>query len=262
MKEKNLKIQIGIILGLGFLLIVGMVAGFSMLLIKPENEKLAGSLAKLQALKTEAEPLAKNKLLLAEAEVQEVHLNAQLEFFRNRYRAFNYGPWDPAKPDTDKENKAYKETVWQDLMKEFSYEYGQRLESEIYGAAVRSGVEITKLDKIQIQDPPQMPEQLAMPSSGFFKPTGPEPLDMEIVGTLDQVLSFFENIHKGTILTTVGPSLKLQGSAFKVIATFSIQPYLVAKGKSLKLSGTAPAVAAPGAPAAGAPGAPPSPPVQ
>lgn len=253
-KEKKLKIWLGVILGVGSLLLVAMGAAWLMLLMKPQNEELLKETSNLSQLKTTAGGLAAAKQALVDAEVKEKHLSQQITFFRNRYRAFDYESWTPAgNPQLSAaQNKALQEKIWRAQMKEFSYVYGPRLMGELIGAAQSSGVQLAGLDKLKItvQDPPKGPEDLSIPPNGLFKPTGEAPLAVEIHGSLNNILSFFKKIHQGQILMKVGNSLKLTGSSPNVTATFTVQPYLVAKGDGVQLSGAAAAPAG-GAPAGG-----------
>jgi hypothetical protein len=251
-KEKKFKIWLGVIWGLGTLLLIGIGAAWAMMLMKPENEKLAQINTELATLKTTAQGLAAARQALAEAEAREVNVNKQLAFFRNRYRSLDYRNWKPG--DATPTNLAYQEAIWREQMREFSYNYGPRLMGELSGAAQSTGVRLSGGDnlKIAVQDPPKGPEDLSIPPNGFYKPTGDAALPLEIVGNLDQIQAFFRKIHQGQILMTVGSSLKLSGSSPRITATFTVQPYLVAKGDNVVLS----AVAAPAAGAAGAAGAP------
>lgn len=249
-KEKKFKIWLGVIWGVGTLLLIGIGAAWAMLLMKPENETLAQVNTELSTLKSTAEGLAAARQALAEAEAREVNVNKQLTFFRNRYRALDFRSWKPG--DTSAVNKAYEEAIWREQMREFSYNYGPRLMGELLGAAQSSGVTLTGWDnlKIAVQDPPKGPENLSIPPNGFYKPTGDAALPLEIVGNLDQIQAFFKKIHQGQILMKVGNSLRLSGSSPRITATFSVQPYLVARGENVVLS----AVAAPAAGTGGAAG--------
>jgi hypothetical protein len=259
-KEKKLKIQIGVTIGLTVLLLFGMVAGWAMALVRPQDEKLAAAQAEITKLKGTAGTLQKAKQDLAAAVIQEVHLNSQISFFRERYRSFDFDDWDPSitQPGATEEekrkfraNEARKVAVWRDYMRDMSYNYAPQLQGEILGAAIASGVQINKLDSIRTGAPPRGPEELTIPANGFLKPTGDAPLAMEISGSLDQILDFFRKIHQGEILKTVGKSLKLEGSSPNVRASFTIQPYLVAKGRYVKVSAAAAPAAAAATGAAG-----------
>ena len=115
-------------------------------------------------------------------------------------------------------------------MHEFSYDYGPRLWGEIHGAANASGVSITKLDDIKTDAPPKGPENVTIPTNGFFILTGAAPLSIAVTGTLDQILNFLRRIHEGQILMKVGGGLKLEGSSPNVSVSFTLQPYLIARG--------------------------------
>lgn len=249
-KEKKFKIWLGVIWGLGTLLLIGIGAAWAMLLMKPENEKLAQINNELSTLKSTAQGLAAARQALAEAEAREVNVNKQLAFFRNRYRSLDFRNWKPG--DASAVNKAYEEAIWREQMREFSYNYGPRLMGELLGAAQSSGVTLTGWDKLKIavQDPPKGPENISIPPNGFYKPTGDAALPLEITGNLEQIQAFFKKIHQGQILMKVGNSLKLSGSSPRITATFSVQPYLVAKGENVVLS----AAAAPAAGTGGTPG--------
>ncbi len=267
-KEKKLKIWLGVILGLGTFLLIGMGAAWFMLLMKPQNEELFKVNGEFQQLQDQAKTLASAKQALAAAEEKEIHLKTQLAYFRNRYRAFDYGEWSqsgpPKKSDgtpkyNDKQFKAYQEIIWRKQMQEFSYDYGPRLIGELRGAADASGVQLANWDKITIavQDPPKGPEDLTIPPNGYYKPTGDASLPVEITGSLDHILAFFRIIHTGQILMKVGSSLRLAGSSPRITATFTVQPYLLVKGDGVVLSGAA-ATAPAGGAAGAAGGAPPN----
>ena len=249
-KEKKLKIQIIVTLVIAVLMVGGMVGAWAMVLVKPLTEEMKITSDALATAKGTAKKLADAKTALEDANVKEKRLGVQLAFFRNRYRSFDFKTWGVL-PDTatEKEKKAYPQLgvdTWNRLMHESSYDYGPRLWGEIHGAAEASGVTITKLDDIRTEAPPKGPEDMGIPTNGFFMPTGPTPLNITVTGTLDQLLTFLRRIHEGQILMKVGGGLKLDGASPHVQVSFTIQPYLVAKGKyvALTAAGAAPAVAA------------------
>ena len=255
-KEKKFKIWLGVILGLGTFLLIGIGVAWFMLLIKPQTEELFAVNKEYDELKKTAGDLAPAKQALAAAEEKEKHLITQLAYFRNRYRAFDYGKWSPNTTALQPaELKAYQEIIWRKQMQEFSYDYGPKLLGELIGAAQASGVRMGGWDKLKlgVQDPPKGPEDLTIPPYGYYKPTGDAPLSLEITGSLEQILSFFTIIHKGEILKTVGSSLKLTGSSPNITASFTLQPYLLVKGEGVTLAGGGAA-----APAAGGAGTTPS----
>ena len=251
-KEKKLKIQIIVTLVIAVLMVGGMVGAWAMVLVKPLTTEMEATGKALATAKETADKLAKAKTALEDANVKEKRLGVQLAFFRNRYRSFDFKNWGVLPDDaTDKEKKAYPQLTvdtWNRLMHESSYDYGPRLWGEIHGAAEASDVTITKLDDIHTEAPPKGPEDMGIPANGFFTPTGPTPLNITVTGTLNNLLVFLRRIHEGQILMKVGGGLKLEGTSPRVQVSFTIQPYLVAKGKYVKLTagGAAPAVAAAG----------------
>jgi hypothetical protein len=257
-KEKKLKIQIIVVWVVAVLLGGGMAAAWAMVLMRPLNEQLLEANTKVGTLKQTAGKLPAARESLETARVREDHLNLQLAFFRNRYRSFDFGSWDPSQND-DVNNKR-REAIWRNWMREYSYNYGPRLWGEIHGAANASGVTISSLTAIDVEDPPKGPENVAIPPNGFFKPTGP--LNVTVAGTLDQILTFMRRIHEGQILMRVSGGLKLEGASPRVSTTLSIQPYLVARGQNVQLSAAAAAAAAPAPGAAPPPGGAPPPATQ
>lgn len=255
-KEKKLRIWIIVTLVIAVLMVGGMVGAWAMVLVRPLTEEMAKTTGELETAKADAGKLAAAKEALEEARVKEKRLDVQLAFFRNRYRSFDFGAWDPAKS-----NASSRPTVllWRRLMHEFSYDYGPRLRGAIYAAAADYNpeekrfvpyVDIAKLDDIKTQAPPRGPEEISIPTNGFFTPTVPALLNITLTGSLDQILKFLRRIHEGPILMKVGGGLKLEGSSPRVSVSFTLQPYLIARGTNVKLTAGG---AAPVAPAGGAP---------
>ncbi len=246
-KEKKLRMQIIVTLVVAVLLVAGMVGAWAMVLVRPLDEEMVKTTGDLTTARADAAKMAGAKEALETARVKEKRLNVQLAFFRNRYRSFDFGAWDPAKSNPSSKAQIW---LWRRLMHEFSYDYGPRLWGEIHGAANASGVSITTLDAIKTEAPPKGPENITIPANGFFTPTGPTPLNIAVTGTLDQILNFLRRIHEGQILMKVGGGLKLDGSSPRVSVGFTLQPYLVARGTNVNLTA---AGAAPAAPAGGLP---------
>lgn len=239
---------IWITIGVTFALIVATIVVWKLKFYDDVNARLTKAEADYQTAKTtadtlerelKAEALAKEKLLLAQD---------QLAYFRSRFRALNLDltPGGPL-------NRS-----WIGYMNEYFSGYGLSLRQQLLRAADETGVAIDT--KIEVDAPPQMPENVTAPPSGFLKPTagaGGGALNVVVTGDMDSILRFLDRVNRSPILMTVG-AIKLEGASPEIKATFTVTPYLVAKGPAVKL--TAPPAAAPaegaapeGAPPEGAP---------
>ena len=196
-----------------------------------ESSKNAAKLSKTRV----AALLAYQKLGLAQGE---------LDYFRTRYRSLQmdvetdpiagYGPRD---------------ATFIRYLREYSRDFGLAARGQLLRAADESGVKIDT--SIAVDAPPQNPEDIKPPDSGFLKPET-EALDVTITGTLDDILRFFQIINRSEILMVVG-NVKLEGLSPSIKASFTLTPYLLVTGKSAKqkeipgLAGAAGAVATTGA---------------
>lgn len=167
--------------------------------------------------------LARQRLDLAKGE---------LSYFRTRYRSL----------PLDLTNEGAREVTFRRQLNEYSLGFGLQARNQLIRAADESGVVINT--NIKVDAPPQVPENVVSPPSGFFKPQT-APLAVSITGTFDSLLRFFQIINRSEILMVVG-NVKLEGASPAIKATFTITPYLLASGTSAQQSaigGAAPAAA-------------------
>jgi len=185
------------------------------------------------------------------AEVNKDLAQRQVNVFRQRFRSLNY---DLAS------SPGAREATFRRVLNEYFTDYGVELRRELIQAADESGVIIKT--SVKVQTPPQNPEDVVAPPTGFSKPLdGGGTMSVESAGTLPKILRFFERINQSEILMTVGSStqtgLRLENTASDasiIKATFTITPYLLATGPDAALpAGGATTTTA----ASGSPGAPP-----
>ena len=175
-----------------------------------------------QALKDEAQ--AKQKLQLAKA---------QIGYFRSRFRSLPF----------DLRDNGTRDATYLRYLNEYFAEYGLAIRRQLLQAANETGVTIDT--KIAVNAPPQVPEQVVSPPSGFLKPLTSGSIAITAKGTLPNILLFMERVTRAEILMSVG-TVKLDGISPDITASFTLTPYLVASGPSALL----PPAAAPAAPAA------------
>jgi len=168
------------------------------------------------------------------AEVNRDLAERQVTVFRQRFRSLNY--------DLNSSPGA-REATFRRVLNEYFTDYGVELRRELIQAADESGVIIAT--SVKVQTPPQNPEDVVAPPTGFIKPLdGGGTMSVTITGTLPNILRFFERINQSEILMTVGSStqtgLKLENTASDasiIRATFTITPYLLATGPDAALPG-------------------------
>jgi len=202
------------------------------------------------------------------AEVNRDLAERQVNVFRKRFRSLNY--------DLNSSPGA-REATFRRVLNEYFTDYGVELRRELIEAADESGVIIATT--VKVQTPPQNPEDVVAPPTGFSKPLdGGGTMAVTVTGTLPNILRFFERINQSEILMTVGSGQAGSGGTgtqagggaqggtvgFRlentvadsslIKATFTLTPYLLTTGPDAGLpAGGATTVAA-----SGAPGAPPS----
>ncbi len=256
MQEKVIKRNIIISIVVTLLVVIGMVAAWGTLLVKPQNTQIAETQRQYEERKGVADRLPKALADQKKAEDQRNYVKGQLAFFRARYRSLYFGDISNTNPSIQ---KAAREVTWRRWMNEYYTGYGLALRSELIRVANATGVTINT--EVKVVAPPKLPEEVAAPANGLFKPTG-GPVNVSITGSLSNILQFFNRINQSPILMMVDRNIKLEGFSPEIKATFSVTPYLLAAGPGANLSATGGAAAAPavdgGAPAAD--GAPPGPP--
>lgn len=239
METKYLR-AIWIAIGVTFALIVATIVVWKLKFYDDVNARLTKAETDYQAAKTtadsldkelKAEALAKEKLLLAQD---------QLVYFRSRFRGLNLDltPGGPL-------NRS-----WIGYMNEYFSGYGLSLRQQLLRAADETGVVLNT--SLKVDAPPQMPENVTAPPSGFLKPIAGAggTLNVDVTGDMDSILRFLERINRSPILMTVG-AIKMEGASPEIKATFTVTPYLVAKGPAVKLQAPPAAAPAEGAPPEG-----------
>ena len=192
----------------------------------------------LQTAQTEAGKLGARQKAALLAEQRLGYAQGELDYFRTRYRSL---PLDL----TEAPGNGPRYQTFVRYLNEYSSGFGLQARAQLIRAADESGVLIDT--NIKVDAPPQNPEDVTSPPSGFLKPQT-APLDVSITGTFDALLRFFQIINHSEILMVVG-NVKLEGVSPEIKATFTITPYLMASGPSATVAAIAGA-----APAAGAEG--------
>jgi hypothetical protein len=216
---------------------------------------------------SDAEKLAEALASKKQAEDDLVLIRSEAQEMQARYHHFDYNL------DGDKARKI----TWQRYTNEMSMTYGIKLRNQLLAAAERSGIRINST--VKVDAPPQVPENLTLPTSGFLKPVTGGNLKVDASGSFANFLTFFDELNRPVpdpndpsqslnILFVVGSDLKFDGYSPDIKTSFTVTPYLIARFPPDKLTtppqaGAPAAAAAPGAegapaggtPAGGAPGA-------
>lgn len=237
-----------IVIGVSALLLIAMVAAWYLVLVRPQNDQIAEKTKQYEQRSAVAAELGKNLKARAKALEEQDYLNGELAFLRERYRSLDFS-------GSQDEN-------WRRWMNEYYAEFGIAVRRELIAAANASGVIINST--IKVDAPPQVPENVQAPPSGFLKPTSANggALGVEIRGTFPAIINFLNRINLSPILMVVG-NIKLEGASPDIKATFTLTPYLLARGAEITASpaaapsGNGPEGGEPGMP--GDPGMPPEP---
>lgn len=241
--EARIRRNIIILLVVTFVAIVGMCAGWFFVLVRPQREEIAKVDTQYQDFSAKAGQLKAAYGKQREAEDRLDYLTGEMAFFRgsdeNRamgglYRRLYF--YDP-QAGTDVEKKAAQDRNWRAWMNEYHYAFGPAFLLEIIEArnATRVGV---PLPKIEVDDPPQMPEQVKIPTNGFLKPlaaTNNGTVELKVTGTFGNILRFMDKLNRSSILMVLG-NVKLEGYSPRITATFPVTPYLIASGPGAKIS--------------------------
>lgn len=233
MDERRRKIQrnIYIVIGVSALLLIAMFAAWFLVLVRPQNDKIAEVSQNYETRAGVAKTLGKALIDKAKAEEKKQYLDGQLEFLQERYRSLYFGKVE----GTDLVAEAARDQAWRRWMNEYYLEYGVAVRRELVAAANEAGVIIKTA--IKVDAPPKVPEELAPPPSGFLKPTSASggALPVEITGTFPDILRFLNRLNLSPILMTVG-NIKLEGYSPSIKATFTVTPYLVARGSEITVA--------------------------
>ncbi len=213
------------------------------------NTKIAAETASYGTDSAAAQKLASSLQAQKIAENNRDFAKEQVDAFRARFRSLAFD----VQPDS---SKGAREATWRRYLNEYYTDYGVELRRELIQAADESGVIINT--SVKVNTPPQNPEDVAAPPSGFLKPLAGDTLSVTVEGTLPNILRFFNRINQMEILTTTGtvssPGMKLETSTLGTKTTFTLTPYLLATGPSAQLSGGGGGAIAGGATGGGAGG--------
>lgn len=239
MTEVKLKRSIiGVYVGMAVLL-VAMVLVWKLRSYDKVNADIAAASGELETARGTANELGSALFAQAKAEHQLELATSQVNFFRARFRNL---PFDVRTDGT-------RNATWIRYMNEYFSEFGLALRRQLVTAADETGVVINTT--VKVEAPPQNPEDMVNPPSGYLKPVSGGAMNLEVTGALPNILRFFERINQSQTLMLVG-NVKLEGVAPIIKATTTVTPYLVASGPSAQLA--APAAAPAPANEGGAPG--------
>ena len=237
--ETKLKRLIYVAFGITFVLIVAMIVVWKLKFyddVTNKLDKIVGKEGTYPAQVAIADKLDANLKAEAIAKEQLILSKEQLEYFRQRFRALPF----------NLVNDGSRNRTWIGYMNEYFADYGLEMRRQLVSAADETGVVLNTA--LKVDAPPQMPENVTAPPSGFLKPVTGGIITVDVTGALPDILRFLERVNRSPILMTVG-AIKLEGASPTIKATFTITPYLIASGPSVQLQ---PPPAAAGTPADGA----------
>jgi Na+-transporting methylmalonyl-CoA/oxaloacetate decarboxylase gamma subunit len=275
--EGRIKRNIYILIGVTFVLLVGMIIAWFVRLIKPLKERTATVQQQYTERKAVADTLPTKLAAQKQAEDRTVYLQGQLAYFRSRYRNLQFGDIGTDMATATPLQKAARIQAWRAMLNEFYAGYSNSLRTTLINVANQTGVTIN-IASPRVDAPPRAPEDLVIPANGFFRPTSNSNngvLSASITGSLPNIMRFFNRINISPILMVIGTikldsanagggaggaggtpgatnvNLATTGEPNQITATFTVTPYLLAAGSGVTLSaGGATATGAPGAPGA------------
>jgi hypothetical protein len=255
-----------IILGIGigtFVLLVAVVLVWKLKFYDTVNADIATQQTAYDTAKAQADKLPTALADKTKAEQKKKFAQAQLDYLRLRFRSLSF----------DLSSPGATEATFGRYLNEYFEGYGLALRRQLLTAAAESGVQLDT--KAAVVTPPQTPETVQAPPSGFLKPLTGGSLDMTVIGSYENILRFLDRINHSEILMTVGNIKLAKGgttggasatttasASDSITANFLVTPYLLATGPSAPVgtpplpAGAAPAAGAPGDP--NAPGGPPA----
>ena len=226
--------------GITFALIVAMIVVWKLKFYDEVTQQISDAQTAYGAAKTTAATLDQE---LKDAAVAKENLSLakdELQYFRQRFRSLNFD-LTPS-PGDGRRNR-----TWQGYMNEYFADYGLEVRRQLLRAADETGVILDT--SLKVDAPPQVPENVVAPPSGFLKPVSGGSMTVTVGGDLGSILRFLERVNRSPVLMTVG-AIKLEGASPAIRATFTITPYLVGTGPSIVLpAGALPAAATPVDPA-------------
>lgn len=219
--------------GITFALIVAMIVVWKLKFYDDVTQQIATTQKSYDDAKAtgatldvelKAAAIAKENLVLAQDE---------LSYFRRRFRSLNFDL-------TPTPAEGPRNRTWLGYMNEYFSDYGLEMRRQLVRAADETGVVLDT--SLKVDAPPQVPENVIAPPSGFLKPVSGGNMTVTVAGDLDSILRFLERVNRSPILLTVG-AIKLEGASPAIKATFTVTPYLVATGPAVVLPAGAPAAA-------------------
>lgn len=211
--------------GVTFALIVAMIVVWKLKFYDDVTQKIGKSKTAYNAAKTTADTLDEEVQAAAISQENLALAQDQIAYFRQRFRSLRFDL-------TPTPGDGPRNRTWIGYMNEYFSSYGLAVREQIVSAANDSGVVLNT--KLTVDPPPQVPENVVAPPSGFLKPVTGGVLSVDIVGDFDATLRFFERINRSPVLMTVG-AVKMEGISPVIKTTFTITPYLVATGPSIEL---------------------------
>ncbi|PQV64907.1 hypothetical protein B1R32_103174 [Abditibacterium utsteinense] len=227
------KYRRGIFLAFGvtFALIVAMIVVWKLKFYDDVTAQITTAQTAYDAAKTTGATLDRELKAAAISKENLVLANDQISYFRQRFRSLRFD-LRPTPGDGPRNR------TWLGYMNEYFSDYGLAMRRQLISAANESGVVLNT--SLKVDAPPQVPENIIAPPSGFLKPVMGGVLTVDVTGTLPDILRFLERANRSPILMTVG-AIKLEGASPLIKASFTLTPYLVATGPSIELPAVAPA---------------------
>lgn len=223
--ETKYRRLIFIAFGSTFAIIVAMIVVWKLKFYDDVTTRITQAQSAYQTAKTtgatldtelKAASIAKENLVLAQD---------QIGYFRQRFRSLRFD-LRPTPGDGPRNR------TWLGYMNEYFSGYGLAARQQLLNAADETGVVLNTT--LKVDAPPQVPENVIAPPSGFLKPVSGGTLTADVTGDLPSILRFLERVNRSPILMTVG-AIKLEGTSPVIKASFTITPYLVAIGPSIEL---------------------------
>jgi len=232
MSESALRNRNIAVVAIAFVLAIIIALVWKLRFFDAVNAQLTTAQTSYQTQSATAKKLEASLTAQRIAEVNKDLAERQVNVFRQRFRSLDY---DLAS------SPGAREETFRRVLNEYFTDYGVELRRELIQAADESGVIINT--SVKVQTPPQNPEDVVAPPTGFSKPLdGGGTMSVEITGTLPNILRFFERINQSEILMTVGSStqtgLHLENTVADssiIKATFTLTPYLLATGPDAAL---------------------------
>jgi hypothetical protein len=215
-----------------FAIIVAMIVVWKLKFYDDVTSRRDAAQKDLEAQTTIAKDLSKNLLAEAVAKDRVDLANRQLSYFQARFRSLDF----------DLTDEFTRNRTWVGYMQEYYADYGLQMRRQLVQAAEDTNVVL--VTTLKVDAPPQLPEAVTPQNSGFMKPISGGSITVDVTGAFADIVQFLRRINRSAILMSIG-NIKMEGASPLTKATFTITPYLVAKGKSIVLQAPAAAAAAP-----------------